>query len=134
MIALFNIHHHIETIKEKILIMKTVKIYSQHFYVLYSSVNYCYHVIYHIPSAYLSYNWKLYLLIIFLQFPLSAAPASAIHKFDHFFYEFIFYFYYFLFPSPTLCLLAIINLFSIAVCLFLFHFVYSFILLLLLFF
>ena len=39
--------------------MRTLRIYSQQLScIIYSSVNYFYHVVHYIPSTCLSYNWK----------------------------------------------------------------------------
>ena len=45
--------------------MKTVRNYSQQLScIMYSSVNYIYHVVHYFPSTYLSYNWMFHYLYL----------------------------------------------------------------------
>ena len=68
--------------------MRTLTIYSQQLsYISYHGINCSHHVVYYIPSTYLSYNWKFDLWTTFFQF-LHQPPTSGNHKSDLFFYEF----------------------------------------------
>ena len=61
----------------------------KHSYVLQGNVNCSQHVINHILSPFLFYNWKSVALITFFRFPFPPPCTSGDHKADLFFYEFV---------------------------------------------